>query len=308
MGCVVEFERVLVQSLPALYCCPLDEAPQFGAAKRTVAALPEIDRLFIVSINFRDVQRVLAAATEIVCKSSAIYIYVFDAMLDTRKLAWPNAALRLIPHYRMISRLTNAVMFVPVRGMVDRLSDLLQLDVRFLPIGVDTTRKSPGAVPFIDVNAYGRQPAGVLGALQQAIPQDRLLYWTAHSDLGRCHDLEGQRSLFWKLLSRSKVALAYDPMAEGIVGRFNSAFVGQRWFESLAAGCVVMGTAPKCPETAELFDWPEALIEVDGSWEDQARRIMEVAEDEAAVARIRERNLDNIGRHDWRVRLAQMVG
>jgi hypothetical protein len=304
----VEFERVIAQTLPAVHHCPLDDAPRYRPARQAVDSMPEIDRVFIVGIDFRDVHRVLAAAEDVVRRSRSTYIYVFDALLDTRKLTWPNAVLTRIPWYRAISKLPGAQLFIPVGGMVDRMSDILDRQVHFLPIGVDTTLASPRVPRSIDVNAYGRQPVGVLDELQAAMPRERLLYWTAHTDLGHCHDLEGQRDMFWKLLSRSRVALAYDPMAEGRSGRFNSPFVGQRWFESLAAGCVVMGKAPRCPETAELFDWPDAVVELGGTWAEQARAIIDLAADDEAVARIRERNLSNIGRHDWRVRLAHMVG
>ena len=112
---------------------------------------------------------------------------------------------------------------------------------------------------------------------------------------------------FWKMAQSSLIALAYDPKITS-PQRVPMSIVGQRWFESLAAGCVVAGARPATDEADELLDWPEATIELAEAPEEALAQLYALCAEPRKLATIRERNVEHVrARHDWRHRLPAML-
>jgi hypothetical protein len=83
--------------------------------------------------------------------------------------------------------------------------------------------------------------------------------------------------------------------------------VPQRLFESVAAGCVIIGKRPTCHEMSELFDWPDAFIELHDEPEEMANFIEDMPNN-YDLETIGRRNYDEcLSRHDWRLRIDDML-
>lgn len=108
-----------------------------------------------------------------------------------------------------------------------------------------------------------------------------------------------------KLLQRSKMSLAFHLLVEPQEARPRApSFVTSRWFESLAAGCVVVGKRPPGRMAAELFGWPNALIELPDAPSMAVDFIKALASDDDFLQEIRARNVVEMClRHDWRYRI-----
>ena len=311
-GCVYEFQQVICKS----FNCRQIELTNSQHSKKELAAddtqfLETCEFVFIVSINIHAVAAVLRASGKCLTKVKQIIIYVFDPFIHKDRIHWDNYWLRMLPSYRMLASMKNATLFMPVHPIEGRLKELLRMDVHFMPIGVDLCQlemKNSSIERVIDVNAYGRQPLDMLSCLRNRAPAEFVLYWTMHTQLGACYDVRGQRDLFWRLLQMSKIALAYDPMQCDPSNRFNNLpFVPQRLFESLAAGCVVVGKRPTADEFHSLLGWENSCIELDGDWNSQADQVIELVKNTQFLNETRKKNLEMIKAHDWRLRLKEMT-
>jgi hypothetical protein len=184
--------------------------------------------------------------------------------------------------------------------------------MHYLPIGVDALRYGgwvPATRRFVTVNGYGRQPAAVVAGLADRLNRggDGLFYFTSHVRLGEASDPVRHRDLFWQILRHSRVALAYSPESCDPEGRFPCSFLGQRWYEMLAAGCVVAGKRPRATEVAQQLDWPDATIELPDDPEAAVERVLEIAADTAFIDRVGMMNYAQcLQRHDWRWRIIEL--
>jgi hypothetical protein len=162
----------------------------------------------------------------------------------------------------------------------------------------------------VTVLAYGRQPWPLLDRLSHALNlpgSPYFVFHTAYMAAGSVWDYHAHRRRFWALSERAVFSLAYSATETDRKHRFPFPFVGQRWFEAIAAGCVVAGRRPAGEETDELLDWPDATLELDPEpeaavaqlcdWLGDGERLRAIGLRNAAMAR---------ARHDWRHRLDLM--
>jgi len=220
--------------------------------------------------------------------------YIFDPFRIARK--------------RILERLDH--LFVPLPGYVE-LFRSLSIPVSTVPMAADVTRfGSGGTVRPIDVTGYGRQPKDLVNDLScryndPASPRV-FNHTTFQKPQVRAH--RPQRRLFWKYLTRSRISLCFDVLEVNPNQRFGQSFVAQRWFESLAAGCAVVGRRPACPEAAELLHWEDATIELPDAVPEAIEFLDALLEDRARLDRIHRRNYAHmLAEHDWRHRLVSML-
>jgi hypothetical protein len=107
----------------------------------------------------------------------------------------------------------------------------------------------------------------------------------------------------------SCITLAYDLKRVDPGNRqFPYSLVAQRWFEGLAAGCVVVGYRPNCPEADELLNWQDATLECPEDPEQFLQFIDELVIDPGRVAAIRQANFQNmLQAHDWGYRVVAIL-
>lgn len=297
MCCIVEMENALADEYQAIVVDPLGPLPA-GNLSDTVA--------IFTAISFKSITPYIDVFVSLRQRGATLIVYIYDSWEAENFFYNRNRRLksRIFSKYR-ISEFCDWLA-VPFQQSVQEFSAEDRNRIVHLPLGVDSTLVDGlnNDRPFT-VLAYGRQPDDVTSLFSEALNSPGtpfLMHHTDHMQIGNIHNYLTHRRHFWKIAEKSAVALAYDPK-ETHGHRFPYSIIGQRWFESLAAGCAVVGMRPRTPEADSLLNWPDATIEAPASAQDTLSLVLELAQNSARLGEIRERNIVNIrARHDWRVR------
>lgn len=273
---------------------------------------PANDRLWVVvAIDFRQLVNALDSVSRFVPKDAILIGYVFDAFFSRRLDRLPGPAKRVAGLVRKLRRFS--AIYSPVKSLIEQQVYNYEIELRYMPIGVDAMQFGAGGMVgerFVDINGYGRQPPALIAALSDHFNRQRagFLHFTSHVQIGKLLDPSRHREHFWQLLRNSRIALAYAPEAYDPQARFPCSFVGQRWFESMAAGCVVAGRRPHAHETNELLCWPDSTIELPEEPEAALESLLKLGANLDRLEAISHRNYINcLQRHDWRLRARQIA-
>lgn len=296
LTCVNELSRVLLDTYDLEQIDP--QAPHKTHA----------DFVFFPALSYAHLGADFQTVKACIRPDATLVAFVFDAYFSTRYDRIPQSVAR---HTRLMRSLRKfSAIYTPFHELLDEQIRLFDLKLKFMAIGVDAMRFAEG-VPshqrWIDVNAYGRQPDALVEALADDLnaTPGRLFHYTRHANASFANDPIRHRQLFWRMLNSSRIALAYSPESCDPRGRFPCSFVGQRWFEALAAGCVVAGIRPHAPEAASLLDWDGATIELPDRPDEAVEAIKALLDDRDFLAAQSIKNTSEcIMRHDWRMRLA----
>ena len=302
MACVREFEAVIVEALDARIV-PIADAEK-DAAIRAPAT-------FIVALSFPQLVQTLRRLRGKHPAGGPVVAFVFDGFPSARLERVPPAFRRFTSYWRELRRLD--AIFSPVVAINDQLSSLFGSPISTCDIGVDALghgSREPQA-RWVSVNGYGRQPEPITAALSRRFNirgANGFFFHTDHMRLASLTHVAQHRAMFWQMLRSSQLALAYAPEYYDPGNRFPASFVGQRWFESLAAGCVVIGKRPQAAETTRLLDWDDATIELPENPDGAVAAIDALLAD---PERLRGQSAENarytLQRHDWRIRLAAIT-
>jgi hypothetical protein len=84
--------------------------------------------------------------------------------------------------------------------------------------------------------------------------------------------------------------------------------IGFRYYEGSAAGSILLGHAPDCDHFREMFDWPEAVVEVRDDGSDVADVIQRLLSDPERMRRISRQNAaGTLLKHDWSSRWRRLL-
>ncbi|WP_442678708.1 glycosyltransferase [Sphingomonas sp. ASY06-1R] len=302
IACVSEFEDVLRE---ALNCSTVNLA---NGERPMHSERPALT--IMVAISFAQLVQSLNKLGRDLPRSGVTVAYVFDAFLSPRLTRLPAQFRPLTRYYRALHRLDR--IFTPMLGLREQQQAILRRSIDYLPIGVDALKYGSARTEdrWVSVNGYGRQPAGLTATLSDRFNRNRagFFYHTDHMRISELTEINRHRAMFWQLLRSSRIALAYAPEAYDPAGRFECSFVGQRWFESLAAGCAVLGRRPSAPEADALLDWTDATIEISDEPSRALDEIGSLLGDRDRLEQITRRNFrETVARHDWRIRIEQMI-
>ena len=300
LGCVSEFENVLCNLLGArLLSLGESAGGLFGRSaihardEPSEDTLPADRVLVLVALKTSDL-RFIDAVPDWRRRYGTVIAYVFDCFA----MAYPR-----------IMRKMDAV-FVPAAYYAKTLAVSSRARTIALPLGVDAL--GLGGVdpsPVIDIVAYGRQPLDLLRRMDAHINRQdspRLMYHTPYESLlVRSH--AEQRRMFWRLLRKTQASLCYSARQTGD-DRWAEPILSQRYYESWAAGCVVVGELPDTDEARTLADWQDAVIPLPLDCADPGRAIEGWLDRAGELSEIRHRNyLNALRQHDWRHRVAAML-
>ena len=111
------------------------------------------------------------------------------------------------------------------------------------------------------------------------------------------------RILFANMAKRSRYFIVNPGLIDRPDVRGNQIEIGNRYFEGAAAGNILLGERPQNGEFEELFDWPDALIELPYNSPDAESIVRELDQQPERQARIRKLNIQqSLLRHDWAYR------
>lgn len=152
----------------------------------------------------------------------------------------------------------------------------------------------------VDFCCIGRNSPAIHEQLLKLSDQKGMFY---HYDVWRNQNVglgwDAVRRWNADLIKRSRYVLVWDPAHPDArrVEADGAQVLSTRYFEGAAGGAVLLGSAPDCSEYHAAFDWPDALVPVEG---DALRVIAELERDSVRVARIRADNIrHSLLRHDW---------
>lgn len=201
--------------------------------------------------------------------------------------------------------------FTGCQWSVPSFSKVLGRPCRYLPFSVDALAFCPYPDPparVIDFYAMGRRPPGTHEALMRMgkDPNWFYLYDTTRDARYTCRR-EHRRRLA-ALIQRSRYFLVNVGKANALHETGGQEEIGFRYFEGAAAGCVMIGEAPRTPSFEHLFGWPDAVVPLPYDSRDIADVIRQLEADPARVERIRRANVANsLRRHDHVYRWGEVL-
>ncbi|MEL4894909.1 glycosyltransferase [Crocosphaera sp. Alani8] len=218
-------------------------------------------------------------------------------------------------------------LFVPVQECVRELSQEFNIGVSLLPFGADVLRySSTDAERPIDVMSFGRNPVNFHLQLTETL-NDSVSHYLYYRHPGLCGNwlpdtsqYEGRgdhelRRLFHKMIQRSKIILAFDPLYQtdqiyetrkvnSRKWKFRHSILSLRWFEGCAAGCVILGKRPQTPLFDDIMGWKDSAIELPDDESQWIPFTLDLLADDVRLATIRQRNYEQtLAHHDWRYRI-----
>jgi hypothetical protein len=299
MCCVVEMEDVLVRHYGARLITALDSVESSALSNGIV---------LFCSLSFGGIDRNRNHVRKLRARGAKVIFYIFDSWNVDSYFYNRNRSLKV----KILSGYSAAEscdwIVVPFKSSAAKFHEADRKSVITLPLAVDTTLSNGrnGHRP-ITVFGYGRQPKVITDALSTLLngrDDDAIFVHTDHTKITAIHDVHTHRRQFWKTAQMSSIALAYDARVTD-PSMFPESIVGQRWFESLAAGCIVVGRRPDTDEADELLGWKDSTIDLPGDPAQACEFIVQLAADKRRLSEIRERNVQHMReRHDWRHRFA----
>lgn len=271
------------------------------------------DLAVFVALNFRDMEDLLAS-TALTANTTAVG-YVFGAYpRAVARRRNPIAQWRSDLRRKAYTRLER--LYLGISDGTTVIADRLGVPVSYLPmaanvLGVAAEPLSRSSERPIAVSAFGRQHVPTMQALADRFNRNgsrKLLYATNFMHTKGAADAARYRAMFWQILKLSRLSLAFDQVLAPNPGGGELSYVGPRWFESLAAGAVIAGWAPKSSDVGHLLDWTDSTIELPENPEGSVELVLELLDDMERLERASARNLSEMNRrHDWRHRLRDIL-
>lgn len=203
-------------------------------------------------------------------------------------------------------------LFTPILEDVELLEQKTGVATSLLPFGADTLfqgcdRDATGRP--IDVIGFGRQPEVYDLPLRDALNKPGSGRFYMHSTLNSPTPIShtDERTVFWKTLRRANLSLAFCTLSY-YQRKIPVSIITPRWFESLNAGCIVIGKRPQTPLADQLLGWEDATIDLPDEGADVVRFVEDLLgqTDRLDAARRRSRQ-QFLKHHDVRYRIAQVL-
>ncbi len=197
---------------------------------------------------------------------------------------------------------------------VAEIADHLGVKTAYLPMAANVL--GAAARPYetrldrpISVSAIGRQKRDIVSSFCDRLNRpdsDEIVYYTNLLSVGEAMDLARYRAMFWQMLRKSRISVSFDHFFTS-PETAQMSYVGPRWFESLAAGTVIVGKAPPTEDRARMLDWQDAAIDLSADPEEATAELLALlADDDRLRAASRENLVQMSLRHDWAHRLAEI--
>lgn len=192
------------------------------------------------------------------------------------------------------------------RHVVEAVEALTGVPCSYLPMAVDTDRyapRGPDSPPrTVDVASWGRRLPGTHGPLVQALADGRLYYHYDTVDGADVTDHVQHRLAQAALLQRTRFSVVYRINDEpGRIDRTGGEeSLTNRYFEALAAGTVMLGSAPDTEEWSDAFPWPDAVVPIPAPAPGIVGVVEELARDPERWEKARRAAVSTfLHRHDW---------
>ena len=223
--------------------------------------------------------------------------------------AWPDTFAQEAQTLAKLDQFDHV--FVLNGSSIPELARYTSAPISQLSTATDVLRMTP--VPdhprrVVDLCCIGRNNPTIHAELLALAREKGLFY---HYDVWKNQTVgagwEDVRRFNADLIRRSRYYLVWDPAHKNARNQHagTAQVLTTRYFEGMAGGAVVLGSAPDCPEYHAAFDWPDAVIPLEHN---AARVIASLDDDPARIARVRAQNISqSLRRHDWAHRWRQIL-
>ncbi|MGJ4931111.1 glycosyltransferase family protein [Bradyrhizobium sp. HKCCYLS2038] len=189
---------------------------------------------------------------------------------------------------------------------VQPLSELIGPRCRYFAPGVDASLFCPYPDPParpIDVYSMGRRPEAVHQKLVAMARDNGLFYLHDTISGSQAIDTREHRAQVANLAKRSRYFLVNPGKFDRPEETGNQVEFGYRYFEGAASGAIMLGERPNNEVFPDLFDWPDAVIDLPHQSSEVDRLISELDRDPERQDRIRRTGIaQSLMRHDWAYR------
>lgn len=225
---------------------------------------------------------------------------------------WPER----FPHQAQELRMLDAFdhVFVLNAESIPALRQYTSTPISFLPSACDTLLACPypdTPARSIDVLSLGRRIPELHAKLAALAARDGNFFYV-HDVLkaGAVVDWAEHRSQSAAMIKRAKYFIAYDFTVDtvGVFKGVRKNALATRYFEGTAGGAIVLGSRQQCPEFADHFDWPDAVIELPPGTPDLGAFFRDLGSQTERLERARATNVSQaLLRHDWAHRWDQLL-
>src|SRR5215510_14014187 len=180
-------------------------------------------------------------------------------------------------------------------GSVAALAQAIERPCHWIPSGVDAIRFTPSprfADRVIDIYSMGRRAEGLHRAILDLTARNGMfyLYDTFETSKTNIYDHKQHRDMLANIMKRTRyftVAPAKGGVSE-VIG--NQIELGYRYYEASAAGNVMLGQIPRCEAFETMFNWQDAVVEINPDGSDIAKTISMLANQPERLIEISHRN------------------
>jgi hypothetical protein len=199
------------------------------------------------------------------------------------------------------------------RGAIPPVTEAIKRPCHWVPTAVDAIRFSPYPCPperVIDIYRMGSGSEGLHLALLALAEKKNMFYvydTFVASDI-KIHDHQQHREMLANMIKRSRYFLV-SPTTRPIPGATGDQIeVGLRYYEGSAAGTVMLGQCPDSETFNSLFNWQDAVVEVQADGSNLADVILDLEAQPERLMEISRRNaIEALLRHDWVYRWKQIL-
>ncbi len=173
----------------------------------------------------------------------------------------------------------------------------------YLPPAVDAIRFCPYPNPpqrSVDVYSIGRRGATTHAGLLKLAAEEGLFYVYDTTSADQVLDANDHRKLYANTLKRSRYFIVNPGLIDRPDIRGDQIEIGYRYFDGVAAGAINVGERPNNEAFAQLFDWPDPMIDFPYNSPDFDKIIGALEKDPEKIERMRRTNVRQaLLRHDW---------
>jgi len=177
-----------------------------------------------------------------------------------------------------------------------------------LPVGIDCLAATPYPSPpqrVVDVYSIGNRSEPVHQELLRLTKERNFfyIYDSLSSTDSRVKSWAEHRALLSSTIRRSRYFIGFSPAS--LTNTKSARVSGEhvlpgRLFEGTAGGSIILGSAPRCQEFKEYFDWPGAVIDIAPDGSDVVAVIDELESNPEWTEQLRRTNATRcLLKHDW---------
>jgi Glycosyl transferases group 1 len=198
-------------------------------------------------------------------------------------------------------------------GSVTALAQAIKRPCHWIPSGVDAIRFTPSsrfADKIIDIYSMGRRAERLHRALLDLAAKNGMFYVydTVETSSANVYDYKQHRDMLANIMKRTRYFTVAPAKGRGVEAAGNQSELGYRYYEGSAAGTIMLGPSPRCEAFETMFNWQDAVVEINANGSDVAKVISILVDQPERLIEVSRRNtVQALLRHDWAYRWKKIL-